>query len=154
MSKKSFLYILQIIFARFNFTGSHDIYWIYGETPRALCHLRVQAYQKIFVYESSNYEHSSETILDIRDAKWFMYFECLSTLLYLYLRCSLILFIISWHRIFLFHICPVDDSYIFLGVDQQSHAYGHPGSPEWARCGEAQPVRLQGNPDNLQGIKI
>ena len=42
---------------------------------------RVQTYQNIFVYESSNYEHLSETILYIRDAKWSIYFECLSTLL-------------------------------------------------------------------------
>ena len=59
---------------------------VYSVTPRTLCHLRVQTYQNIFVYESSNYEHLSETILDIRDAKWFIYFECLSTLLSLYRR--------------------------------------------------------------------
>ena len=38
-----------------------------------LCHLRVQTYQNIFVYESSNHEHLSEKNLDIRDAKWFIY---------------------------------------------------------------------------------
>ena len=81
MAKKSLLYILRIIFAKFNCTGSHDIYRIYSVTPRTLCHLRVQTYQNIFVYGSSNYEHLSETILDIGDAKWFVYFECLSTLL-------------------------------------------------------------------------
>ena len=53
---------------------SHDIYRICSVTPRTLCHLCVQTYQKIFVYESSNSNHLPETILNIRDAKWFIYF--------------------------------------------------------------------------------
>jgi len=34
---------------------------VYSVTPRTLCHLRVQTYQNTLVYESSNYEHLSET---------------------------------------------------------------------------------------------
>ena len=81
VKKGYLLYILRIIFARFNCTRSHVIYCIYSIPPRTLCCLCVQTYQNIFVYESSNYEHFSEKNLDIRDAKWFIYFECLSTLL-------------------------------------------------------------------------
>ena len=72
---------LRIIFARFNCIGYHDFYWTYSVTPPGLCHLHIQTYQNIYLYESSNYEHLSQTILDIRDAKWFIYFKCLSTLL-------------------------------------------------------------------------
>ena len=32
-------------------------------------------YQTIFVYKSSNSDHFSETILDIRDAKWYIYIQ-------------------------------------------------------------------------------
>ena len=81
VKKGYLLYNLRIIFARFNCTRSHVIYCIYSIPPRTLCCLCVQTYQNIFVYESSNYEHFSEKNLDIRDAKWFIYFECLSTLL-------------------------------------------------------------------------
>ena len=41
--------------------------------PQTICHLCVKTYQKTFVYESSNSDHLPETILDIRDAKWFIY---------------------------------------------------------------------------------
>ena len=58
-----------------------------------------------------------------------------------------------------FHIWPLDihitnSSSIFVGVDQQGHAYSDPGPLEWTRRGETQPVRLQGNPHYLQGIKF
>ena len=90
VKKGYLLYNLRIIFARFNCTRSHVIYCIYSIPPRTLCCLCVQTYQNIFVYESSNYEHLSEKNLDIRDAKWFIYFECLSTLLSLYIYITFI----------------------------------------------------------------
>ena len=46
---------------------------VFKEIIITLCHLCVQMYKQIFVYESSKCDHLSETIVDIRDAKWFIY---------------------------------------------------------------------------------
>ena len=46
---------------------------IFTKSTMSLCHPCVQTYEKIFVYESSNYDLFVETEVDIGDAKWFIY---------------------------------------------------------------------------------
>ena len=79
VEKKQIFYVPRRIFT--GFKRSHDIYF-YSVTP--LCHHCVQTYQKIFVYESSNFDHLSETILDIRGQVVYIYANA-SILFYLYI---------------------------------------------------------------------